>query len=87
MKLLIIYGQNALGRKLMLRLTKEGCNTVCLDDKIQDLDKRYTEKEYSLDFAESLQAAFRINNFDGVIYFGDSLIDYTYPHSKGVTDM
>ena len=83
MKLLIIYGQNALGRKLMLRLTKEGCNTVCLDDKIQDLDKRYTEKEYSLDFAESLQAAFRINNFDGVIYFGDSLIDYTYPHSKG----
>lgn len=83
MNLLIIYGQNALGRKLMLRLTKEGCNTVCLDDKIHDLDKRYTEKEYSLDFAETLQAAFRINNFDGVIYLGDSLIDYTYPHSKG----
>lgn len=83
MNLLIIYGQNSLGRKLMLRLTKEGCNTVCLDDKVHDLDKRYTEKEYSLDFAESLQAAFRINNFDGVIYLGDSLINYTYPHSKG----
>ena len=83
MKILIVYGQNALGRRLMARLTKEGYHTVCIDDKIKNLGSQYAEKEYSFDFAESLQASLRINNFDGVIYFGDSLIDYEYPHSKG----
>lgn len=83
MNVLIVYGQNELGRRLMLRLTKEGCHTVCLDNKIEGLDKRYAEKEYSLEFAESLEATFRINNFDGVIYLGDSVIDYAYPHSEG----
>ena len=76
MNVLIVYGQNELGRRLMLRLTKEGCHTVCLDNKIEGLDKRYAEKEYSLEFAESLEATFRINNFDGVIYLGHSVIDY-----------
>lgn len=83
MNILVLYGQNELGRRLMLRLTKEGSHAVCIDKKIENLEKRYAEKEYSLEFAESLQAAFRINNFDGVIYLGDSLIEYSYPHSKG----
>lgn len=83
MNVLVIYGQNELGRKLMLRLTKEGYHAFCIDDKRKGLEKIYAEKEYSLEFAESLQAAFRINNFDGVIYLGDSLIDYDRPHSKG----
>lgn len=83
MNILIVYGQNEFGWRLMLRLTKEGCHAVCIDKTVENLEKRYAEKEYSLEFAESLQAAFRINNFDGVIYLGDSLIDYSYPHSKG----
>lgn len=83
MKVLVIYGQNVLGKRLMLRLTKEDYYVVCIDKKVEGLDKRYTEKECSLDFAESLQEAFRINNFDGVIYLGDSVIDYAGPYTNG----
>lgn len=83
MRLLIIYGQNALGRRLMLRLTKEDHYVVCIDKTINGLDKRYAVKEISLEFAESLQEAFRIDNFDGVIYLGDSIIDYASSHTNG----
>lgn len=83
MRLLVIYGHNALGRRLMLRLTKEDYNVVCIDKKIEGLDKSYAKKELSLEFAESLQEAFRINNFDGVIYLSDSVIDYTGSYTNG----